>query len=114
MSTAVAAGNGTGNATQRNLGEELNLEINEEEKTKGGETNVQQNGAKTAGEVRADQKTESKKQKVTVEMNPTDLKEIDILITLGVYESRDQFIVEAVNEKKAAVMDKLKAAAKKK
>lgn len=114
MSTAVAAGNGTGNGTNRNLGEELDLEINEEEKAKNNGGNVQQNGAKNAGEVRADQKSESKKQKISIEMIPTDLKEIDVLVTLGIYESRDEFITEAVNEKKTEVMAKLKTAVKKK
>lgn len=112
MNTAVATG--TGNGTQRNLGEELDLEINEEEKTKTNSGGNARNGAKPTAETKSDQKIESKKQKISIEIGSADLKEIDILITLGVCESRDEFIIEAVNEKKTGVIDKLKAAAKKK
>ena len=115
MSVGVGTitGNGTGNGTGRNLAEEVDLELNQEENNKHNGSSAQQTGAKNSTEPKTEQKTESKKQKLSIEMNPADLKEIDVLVTLGIYESRDEFILEAVNEKKTEVMAKLKTAVKK-
>lgn len=114
IESGVRTANGTGNGNQRNLGAEIDLEIKEEENGKGSGGIVQQNGAKSNVENKTEQKNEGKKQKISIEMGATDLKEIDVLVTLGIYKSRDEFISEAVIEKKTEVMAKLKTAVKKK
>lgn len=59
-------------------------------------------------------KPAGKKVKVWVELDVTDLEELKVITMLGIYPTKEEFILEAVKEKKAEVMAKLKTAVKKK
>ena len=59
-------------------------------------------------------KPAGKKVKVWFELDVNDLEEMKVLTMLNIYPSKEAFFAEAVREKKAEVMAKLKTAVKKK
>lgn len=59
-------------------------------------------------------KVDSKKTKITIELDNQTLDEIKVLTTLNVYESKEEFIVAAIGEKIDEVMLKIKNVIKKK
>lgn len=59
-------------------------------------------------------KPAGKKVKVWFELDASDVEEMKVLTMLNIYPSKEEFFVEAVKEKKAEVMAKLKTAVKKK
>lgn len=106
--TGTAAINGTGKTS-----EDI-LDLDKEEETavagigkqlKTFDSPPEQNGKEA--------KTEIKKVKVTVEIESAHLDEIKVLTTLGICFSREDFIVDAVNEKRAEVMSKLRNSVRK-
>jgi hypothetical protein len=96
---------GTGTEKEEEV---LDLEHNNQQQTPPNASNSSNSNART------ETKTESKKTKVSVEFDPQILEEIKVLTTLGVCESRESFIIEAVTEKKDAVLEKLRNTIRKK
>lgn len=55
-----------------------------------------------------EQNKSPKKVKIQLEIDPNLLKEVEVLTTLGDYDSKEDFIIEAVTEKNSELMEKLK------